>query len=404
MWQWLFWTGISVVIYTYFGYPLILWILGLFKRGHRVPDDQRQPSVCLLISAFNEESVIRQKIENSLQLDYPAALLRIVVASDGSDDATVAIGREYADRGVDVIHNAQRRGKSAMLNDVVGAAREDVLVFTDANSLFAPDAVGHLVRHFADPFTGCVVGKLRYVDDAASSVGRGESVYWRYEGILSRMESVLQSVIVANGSIFAIRRELFRTLYPDVANDLQIPADVAVQKRGIVYEPDAVATEHTAAHWHEEFERKTRIVLRGLTGSFVLRSRIRGFRRWQFVSRKLLRWMVGLFASIAFVTNTLIADTSLFYTALLAGHVAFYCAALLGWFRRGDPTPNRFLYIPFYFTMVNSDALLAIARFLSGRRQQVWEKAHSTRANGSGAEAATDEPVDSPAEVAEFQR
>lgn len=406
MWQFLFWASVAAVFYTYVGYPIILLILGLFRRGRHVHRDHEPPSVCLIISAFNEENVIRHKIENSLELRYPRRLLRIVVASDGSDDGTVGIVNEYAGRGVNVVHHTERRGKSAMLNDVITGVTEDVVVFTDANSLFAPDAVERLTVHFADPQTGCVVGKLRYIDGDVSPVGRGESIYWRYEAVLSRLESRLRSVLVANGSIFAIRRELFRELYPDVANDLQIPADVAMQKRGVVYEPNAVATEQTAMHWHEEFDRKTRIILRGLTGFFVLRDRIRGFRRWQFVSRKLLRWMVGVFASIAFVANTLIADQSLFYTGLLAFHVAFYFTAMVGWMKRGDRTPNRFLYIPFYFTMVNSAALIAMARFVGGRRQQVWEKAHSTRGTSPDAtlSVSSKESVDSRAEAVEYQR
>ncbi len=406
MWQLLFWASVAVVLYTYFGYLILLSIIGLFRRRRRVPAPDEHASVCLIISAFNEENVIRQKIENSLALHYPPDLLRIVVASDGSDDETVAIARGYEHRGVSVFHNAERRGKSAMLNNVVSRLEEEILVFTDANSLFSQDAVERLLESFADPLTGCAVGKLRYVDGGESSVGRGESMYWRYEELLSRMESRLQSVLVANGAIFAMRRELFREIYPDVANDLQIPADVANQKRGIVYNPRAIATELVAVHWYEEFERKTRIILRGLTGLFVLRRRISGFRRWQFISRKLLRWMVGGFASIAFLANTVIAGDSLVYTALLAGQIVFYFAALLGWMKRSHHGPNKFLSIPFYFTMVNSAALVAIVRFLAGRRQQVWEKAPSTRISSADPPSlgSADGSVDSPAEAVEFQR
>jgi len=387
MWQLLFWGSIAVVLYTYVGYPILLAILSVLRGKRTLSDQSARPSICLIISAFNERRVIRQKIENSLALQYPRDLLRIVVASDGSDDGTVEIVEEYAGQGVRLVHHAHRRGKSVMLGDVVPNVQEEIVVFTDANALFAEDAIAKLVRGFADPMTGCVVGKLRYTDGDATSVGKGEGAYWRYESWLSRMESRLQSVLIANGSIFAIRRELFRELYADVANDLQIPMDVANQNRGVLYDPEAIATEQTAAVWFEEFERKSRIVLRGLTGFATLRRRMRGMRLWQFVSRKLLRWTVGAFAAIAFVANTILAADSLAYTALLAGQVVFYFCAMLGWMKKGDVSPNRLFYIPFYFTMVNSAALFAIAAFLAGRRQRTWEKAESTRQSRPSATA-----------------
>lgn len=382
MWQLLFWVSVGVIAYSYFGYPALLYIIGRLRRaGADVSgvSGDGLPSVCLVISAYNEEAVIRSKIENSLALRYPADRLTILVASDGSSDGTVAIAADYEGAGVELAHFPERRGKSAVLNDVISSRREDIIVFTDANAVFAPDAVERLTERFRDPGIGCVVGKLRYVEDGATSVGRGEGVYWRYEALVSRLESTLQSVLVANGSIFAIRRGLFQELYPDVANDLQIPADVASQGFGVVYEPQALAEEHTSVYWQEEFDRKVRIVLRGLTGFATLRGRIRGMRRWQFWSHKLMRWMVGFFLFAAFGANIVLAEDSLFYTLTLAVQVIFYFAALNGWLTKGQGRPRRFSYIPFYFTMVNASAAIAFIRFLVGHRQRVWDKAASTR-------------------------
>lgn len=380
MWQLLFWGSVVVVGYTYFGYPALLFIIARFRRHRRAPGPAgAPPKVCLIISAFNEEAVIRDKIENSLSQRYPEDRLTILVASDGSDDDTIAIADEYADQGVLVRHWPDRRGKSSVLNDIVRELEHDVVVFTDANALFAPDAIETLVRPFADPGIGCVVGKLRYIERDSTSVGRGESVYWKYEAMISSLESELESVLVANGSIFAIRRECFRELYPDVANDFQVPFDVASQGYGVVYEPRARADEHTTVYWHEEFDRKIRIVLRGLTGFAALRKGIHGFRLWQFWSHKLLRWTVGFFIFAAFGANILLAGQSLFFTLTLAAQVVFYLAALNGWMTRGRGRPRRWLYIPFYFTMVNASAAIAIVKFLAGHRQSVWEKAESTR-------------------------
>jgi hypothetical protein len=186
-------------------------------------------------------------------------------------------------------------------------------------------------------------------------------------------------VLVANGPIFAIRRELFQELYPEVANDFQIPIDIADGGHGVVYAPEAEAVEHTTVFWREEFQRKIRIVLRGLAGFSVLRRRIRGFRLWQFASHKLLRWMVGPFLVIAFVSNAVLATTSGLYAGFFVLQVLFYLAALIGSFLRHVDNPKKIFYVPFYFTMVNAAALVGMVKFLGGQRQVVWEKAESTR-------------------------
>lgn len=381
MWQLLLWGSVAVILYSYFGYPLLLLLVGKFgrRRSRQTSSTTELPSVCLIISAFNEDRVIRDKIQNSLSQQYPADKLTILVASDGSTDGTCAIVGEFFEYGVELHHRTSRRGKSAVLNDVIRTRGEDIVVFTDANSVFSRDAVGNLARQFADPSIGCVVGRLRYVDRDWSSIGKGEGAYWRYEGVVSRLESALSSVLVANGSIFAIRRELFQDLYPEVANDFQIPIDIAANGHGVVYEPRAEAIEHTAEYWREEFQRKVRIVLRGLTGFSVLRSRIRGFRLWQFASHKLLRWLAGLFLLTAFAANAVLAASSTAYAVLFWLQVLFYAAAFVGSRLRHIGKPRKVFYVPFYFTMVNAAALVSIIKFLGGRRQTVWEKAESTR-------------------------
>ena len=380
MWPFVFWSGVSVILYCYLGYPLILFLANKLRRSDRpTPQADRCLSVCLLISAFNEEKVLRKKIENSLSLDYPRDKLTILVASDGSTDRTVSIARDYEDLGVKLFHRPVRSGKSAVLNEVLRVVRSDVIVFTDANSMFAEDSLKRLVARFDDPKIGCVVGKLRYVDGRSTSVSKGEGLYWRYEGMLSVLESSLGSVLVANGSIFAIRRELHPELHPDVANDFQIPIEIGALGHSVVYEPEAVAFEQSTIFWQEEFQRKVRIIVRGLAGFWKLRGKIRGFRRWQFISHKFLRWMVGPVMFLVFVSNVVLMRGSAFYTGTLAAQVLVYLAAISGWHMRKTRKPHPLLYLPFYFTMVNLAAVVAIAKFVSGRRQRVWEKAESAR-------------------------
>jgi len=380
VWQILFWGSVGVVFYAYFGYPILLFLLCQIRKKRPVASTQTDPpTVRIFISVFNEEKVIRNKIENALSLDYPKDKLRILVASDGSTDRTVSIAGDYNDYGVKLIHFNMRKGKSAVINEVIGELDDEVVVFTDANAHFAKDSILHITKHFSDPEIGCVVGKLRYIDRHTSCVGKGEGIYWKYEAKISQLESRLKSVLVANGSFFAIRRKLFKTLYPDVANDFQIPADVANQGYGVVYEPNAVAIERSTVHWREEFQRKVRIVLRGITGFSQLAGRFKGFRLWQFVSHKLLRWCIGLFMIIAFAANALLIGNSLFYNAAFVLQSLFYILAFNGWRLRRAKKPRRLFYVPFYLTMVNFAALAGMCNFLRGKRQSTWEKAESAR-------------------------
>ena len=378
MWLFLFWASLALVLYTYAGYPAILYVIGRIRGRRETPATPlATPSACLIISAFNEENVIRQKIENSLALERVGPLT-IIVASDGSNDRTVSIAREYQDHGVHVHDSPLRKGKNATLNDVVRGITEDIIVFTDANSLLSRDAIVRLAARFSDPTVGCVVGELKYADDT-TSVGEGENLYWRYESRIKLWESQLGSVLVANGSIFAIRRPLFRDCFPDLANDLQTPFDVANQGYGTVYEPRAVAVERTAELWEEEFGRKVRIVLQGLTGFARLSSRMHGVRLWQFVSHKLIRWWVGASLVVTLIATAMLARDNPWFSAFLALQLACYTLAFGGWLMRRSEKMPRALQVPFYFAMVNGAALVAMGRYVAGSRQVVWEKAESTR-------------------------
>ena len=380
MWEIIFWLSIAMIIYPYFGYPVLLYFFGRFKsRTSPAATDSNVPSMCLLISAFNEEKIIRKKIENSLGLDYPRDKLRILIASDGSTDDTVAIAGEYTDRGVELFHREQRSGKSAVINEAINITNEQIVVFTDANCMYAQDALLKLSRHFSCPEIGCVVGKLSYVERHMTSVGKGEGVYWKYEEKIKILESRLQSVLVGNGAILAIRRELFSHLYPEVANDFQLPVEIGSRGYGILYDPEAVTVERSTIFWQEEFQRKVRIVLRGLTGFSILKSRFRGFRLWQFISHKMIRWLIAPFLVLAIVANALLLGGSWLYNLIFAGQIVFYLAAGNGWRLIRTRKPRSIFYVPFYFTMVNFAAIVAIVKFLSGSRQTVWEKAESAR-------------------------
>jgi cellulose synthase/poly-beta-1,6-N-acetylglucosamine synthase-like glycosyltransferase len=377
---------IATITYVYAGYPLILWIAGVAKRNPIRREESHLPTVVLVISAHNEERVIREKIENSLEIDYPKDRLQIVVASDGSADATNDIVREYERQGVILKAFARREGKNATLNRAVVGLASDVLVFSDANTFYEPDAVRKLVRNLADDEVGCAVGRLVYLTNH-SYVGKGESLYWRYESILNLLESRIKSVLVATGTIFAMRRELFGPLLNDVANDFQLPAEVASRGYGVVYEPEAIAYERSSYYFREEFSRKRRIIVRGLTGYRALGRNFGGrLRTFQFVSRKLLRWLVGPMLPVLYAANLFLLGNPFFFTLFVLQSFFYVLAAVGGLLRRGG-VQSRVLFVPFYFVMVNAASVAAIMTYLGGNRLSQWEKAETTRNTGEGPSA-----------------
>jgi hypothetical protein len=289
---------------------------------------------------------------------------------------------EYEDHGVQVYDSPLRKGKNATLNDVVRDINQDIIVFTDANSLLSRDAIVRLVARFNDETIGCVVGELKYSDDT-TSVGEGENLYWRYE---SRHQAVGKPPRQRAGrERLHLRRapSALPRLFP--GSRQRFPDSVRRGEPGLrhVYEPRAVAVERTAELWEEEFGRKVRIVLQGLTGFARLSSRMHGVRLWQFVSHKLIRWCVGASLVVTLVATAMLARDNVWFTGFLALQLVCYTLAFGGWLMRRNEKMPRALQVPFYFTMVNCAALVAMGRFVSGSRQVVWEKAESTRKSPS---------------------
>lgn len=380
--EYLLFGSLGLLFYVYAGYPLVLALLTRARKASPPAgrSDAARPTVSLFIPAYNEARVIADKVRNSLALQYPPDALDIIVVSDGSTDGTVEIARAAGGSRIRAYQSAQRMGKSALINRFAAAeCRGEVIVFTDANALFTPDAIERLVSHFADPTVGCVVGNLRYVDQF-TAVAKGEGLYFKYESLLKRLESRLGTVVAATGSIYAIRRRFLEDFAPDVANDFAHPIRVAAAGLKVVFEPQAIALERATAKPEEEFRRKARIVTRGMT-AFARYGRecrmLHGTWGLCFISHKLLRWFGWLYAAMALLANVALFNAGPAYTALLAAQVVFYGTALAGWFagtRRG-----RLVAVPFYFCMINIAALSGAWRFLNGRRLAIWESAPTTR-------------------------
>ena len=372
----LLWISVFLIAYTYLFYPVLLWLLTQATRVPQYDSIDDWPTLSLIICAYNEADVIGAKVENSLALDYPADKLQIIVVSDCSEDGTDGIVQSYAARGVLLHRVAQRGGKTEAQNAGVRQASGQMLVFSDANSMYEIDALKTLLQPLQDERVGCVCGELRYLNPGGGGAGKGEGFYWRYEQFLKRRESLLCSALGANGSIYALRRDLFDELEAEIISDFIMPIRVWGKGFRVAYQPRAIATEESATTFRGEFRRRTRIVARSILGLWrergVLNPLAHGWFAFQLISHKLIRWLVPFLLIAAFIGNALALGPGL-YKALLALQVAFYALALVG--QVGHRWLGRWgvFYIPAYFCATNLGVLLGWWYVVSGRRFTVWK-------------------------------
>ena len=373
-----FWAALFLVVYTYLIYPVLLWLLAAGRKMPEYAPLGEWPAASLIIAAHNEENVLRAKLENALAMDYPAERLDIIVVSDASTDGTDRIAAEFAARGVRLHRQAVRGGKTEAQNAGVRLARGQFLAFSDANSMYAPNALKRLLAPFADERIGCVCGELQYANPDEQGAGKGEGLYWRYEQFLKRRESLLSSALGANGAIYALRRELFVELRGDIISDFVAPLHAWQRGFRIAYEPTAVATEYSSVRFGDELRRRRRIVSRSLYGLWtavgVLNPFAHFFFALQMFSHKLLRWLVPVWLLVVLAVNIPLAENG-YYGLLLALQVAFYGLAALGLLLPERLGRCWLFYVPAYFTATNWGTLLGLLSFLTGRRHRVWQPA-----------------------------
>lgn len=374
-----FWFTVFLLFYVYFGYPLLLSAITLLRKKTTKVQELCVPAVSLIIAAYNEEAVIGDKIENSLQLDYPRDKLEIIVFSDASSDRTDEIVKNYADQGVKLLRIKGRKGKTYCQNEAVKIARGEILVFSDANSMYEPDAIRKLVRHFADERIGCVSGELRYRSDKGSV--EGERTYWKYDQIIKRLESKASSLVTANGAIYAVRRNLYEPLQADVISDFAEPLTIVQKGYGVIYEPEAVAWETTAKDPRKEFQRRVRIVTRSVHSLLRDRSLLcllnplrYGVFSVQLWSHKVLRWLSGIFLLLIFALNIPLVGHSWIYAVTMTGQVFFYLLALWGFtsekvLKRQAP---KLPHVAYYFCLSCYAMLKGVYLGLRGRTMVTW--------------------------------
>jgi cellulose synthase/poly-beta-1,6-N-acetylglucosamine synthase-like glycosyltransferase len=372
----LFWLSVSLAAAPLVIYPASMALLTIGRREPGYPDDEL-PTVSLVISAFNEAGVIDEKLRNSLALDYPQERLEIVLISDCSDDGTDEIAAHYAEHGVVICRQAERRGKSQGLTDHVPNTRGSILVFSDANSMYDPQALRYLVRPFSQSNIGYVVGHQRFYGDEESAAAESEGTYWDFEVRLKMMESLLSSVVGGDGAIFAMRRELFEPLEEHDINDFLIPLKIVLKGLRGVFERRAFCYEHAAPDFEGEFRRKARIVTRSLQAMGKTRATLNPFRTgwfsYQLLLHKVLRWFLPFSLLVALSTAVLLAFLGagiVYGLTAAAGAVLLLLASLMIW-----PRARRWplAYLPYFFVVSNVAAATGSIKALTGVRVSTWK-------------------------------
>ncbi len=372
----LFWVSLFWVFYAYAGYMLLLAAIVIFKKKDAAKKDA-EPFVTMIIAAFNEEKAIEKKIRNCFELEYPKEKIEFLIVSDASTDRTDEIVESFRDKGIKHYRMNERKGKTAAQNYAVRSARGDILIFSDATTIYKQDAVRKLVRNFSDKNVGIAAGEEVFRKKEGSSVYDEVSFSWKYERLLRRLESGFNTLIGVSGCIFAIRRELYKELDEGLIEDFALPLLVAEKGYRVHLEKDAVAYEESVLDGRDEFNRKARIVSGGVNVVFNLRRLLNPVKypklAFQIVSHKIFRWTTPVSLVTLLASNIALAGKGLVYNIFLGVQITGYLLAETGYFMRYSKVSIRAFKVPFYFLMVNAAAVVGIFRFFKGERKTIWE-------------------------------
>lgn len=371
-----FWICSAAIVYPYLGYPLLIWMMGRV-RPRLVRRQPWLPSVTVLIPAYNEVGCIGATITNKLEQDYPAEQLQILVISDGSTDGTDEVVQGFAGRGVELLRRGPREGKAAALNEAVKHARGEIVVFSDANSLFAADGIRRMVENFSDPEVGYVTGNLRFVAAVGSASGAGNNAYMKYENAIRAFESRAGSIIGVNGGVDAIRKSLYVDVPRQLITDLILPLHVISTGHRVVYDERVGASEVANKELSSEFRMRVRVALRAWQGLSYMRRLLNPFRfpgaAFRILSHKVLRYGAFAFMPVALVANAVLAIDSPTYLVIFAAHLLVYLLAVLGLRKRLPGALGVLTVVPTYLVVSNVAFALAFAKFIRGQTMATWQ-------------------------------
>lgn len=388
-WESIFITSLFLILYNYIGYALIAGIINKITRNSLQRSvSGNTPSVSFIVAAYNEEDVIEKKIINSLQQNYSSSKIEFIFITDGSTDNTASIIKNYP--RIHLLHNVERKGKSAALNRAVAVAKNEILIMSDANTFLNIEAVGYITAHYSLKSVGGVAGEkkvMTYADDV-EDVGTREGLYWKYESFLKKIDSEFYSVVGAAGELFSIRKNLYEIL-PDtvILDDFVISLKAAQKGYRIIYEPRAYAMEVSSISVKEEKKRKIRIAAGGYQAMRILFSLLYFWRHprlsFLYISHRVLRWTVSPVCLITiFVSNAILAFPihSYIYKIVFILQLFFYISALVSRFISAR-SRFKFLKIAGYFTFMNISVILGFFRYVSKTQSSVWEKSRRSVQN-----------------------
>lgn len=373
------WFCLGLVAYIYVGYPILAALIAQ-SVNRRVFKSAIHPSVTVVISAFNEEGDIEHTIRNKLAQDYPPELLSIIVVSDESTDRTDEIVESISSdtpNRVTLLRQVPRQGKTQALNLAVSRCASEIVVFSDANSLYEAQAIQTMVRNFADPTVGYVTGRMVYTNPAGSGFGEGAGKYMDYENVLRSIETRLGSIVGADGGVDAVRRELYWPMRADQLPDFVLPLSVVEQGKRVVYEPEAKLCEPSLTRASDEFRMRVRVSLRALWAIHDKRCLLNPFRyplySWQLFSHKVLRYTAFVPLGGMFLFTAVGANSHLYFKWFFVAEMLCLALAVVGHRLKDSPGVSSRLLIPYYFLILNVACLFAFWKYVRGEKMTLWK-------------------------------
>jgi len=384
-----FWTCLFLAFYTYIGYGIFLYVLVLFKRlfkkktntPHPSVNQSQLPLVTLMICAYNEEDVVKEKMQNIRQLNYPKEKTCVMWVTDGSTDHTNELLAEYPE--VKLVFSPERNGKAAAMQHGLRENEAEFVVFTDANTMLNAESIYEIMQHFSDPGVGCVSGEKRVAAlHQGETAAEGEGAYWKYESKLKKWDSELYSAMGAAGELFAVRMSVYESAPSNALLD-DFMISMLILKKGykIAYTSDAYAIEHGSSNMAEESKRKRRIAAGGLQSIWWLRSLMNPFKypvvAFQFISHRVLRWSITPLALVLLIPLNIaliMLHAGLPYVIIGLLQLLFYGAATIGYYYSKTGKKNRLFYIPYYFVFMNINVFQGIEYLQTHKTKGVWEK------------------------------
>jgi cellulose synthase/poly-beta-1,6-N-acetylglucosamine synthase-like glycosyltransferase len=375
LFEFIFWLSLVLIGYVYLGYPAIVIILAKIRK-QEINKTKYFPSVTIIISAYNEEKNIEETLLNKLELHYPLDKVEIIVVSDASSDLTDELVKRYDLRNIKLIRNDVRAGKTVSINKAMQHANNDIIVFSDANSIYKANALEMIMANFSDPRIGYVSGKMIYQKKDGCTIGEGCSVYMRYENYLRRIETNLGSIVGVDGGIDAVRKNLFEPMKQDQLPDFVLPLRIIEKGFRVVFEPNAILMEQSLKNTEDEFKMRVRVALRAFWALKDMRHllNIRKYKlfSWQLWSHKVLRYCCFLFMGLCFISNLIIFKTSAIYQLSLIFQISCYVIFIAKLIAGENKLKSKLVYIIYYFILINAASAKAFIDFVLGKKIISW--------------------------------